>query len=112
MINSDNFADFLKTAIPGVSAFLDAYEEDVEMALSSNPYGVMSEVFWWKIFEPALKLGDGEMISRCFAVTEALLSEGTEFMRECAIIRVIPYLAGFEATQHLAGPATLSVLSS
>ncbi|WP_441294965.1 DUF7674 family protein [Kribbella pratensis] len=78
-------------------------------------FGIVSECFWWSIFEPALRANDVDAIKRCLEVTERLLDEGDSVIQDALSIRVLDYLfdpTWQEAVLRYAGPKVRRVLTS
>ncbi len=82
MVDVATLREFLRSELPEARPVLaaweakeiaDAADHDREPFLD-NVYGVMSEVFWWEVFEPAVSKSDVPVLERCYAVTEALLT--------------------------------------
>lgn len=73
-------------------------------------YSYVSEVFWWGVFEPALRTQNDEVkVERCFAALEHMLSSPDQQVRDAAGIRVTPYLlkpAWAKIVDRYAGPLT------
>jgi hypothetical protein len=77
-------------------------------------FGIISECFWWGIFEPALQANDVELIERCLQFTERLVSEGDSVIQEAVGIRVLDYLfdpAWKEVVLRYAGARVRGILT-
>ncbi|MFF1820712.1 hypothetical protein ACFVWG_25625 [Kribbella sp. NPDC058245] len=55
-------------------------------------FGVISECFWWSIFEPALRARDFVTIERCFQFADLLAEQGDQLLQDAISIRVLDYL--------------------
>ncbi|WP_148256535.1 DUF7674 family protein [Kribbella flavida] len=70
-------------------------------------FGIVSECFWWGIFEPALRADDVVAIERCLQVTERLLDEGDQVIQDALSARVLDYLidpSWQEVVRQYSGP--------
>jgi hypothetical protein len=77
-------------------------------------FGIMSECFWWGIFEPALREVDVPVIKRCLQVTERLLGEGDQVIRDALSVRVLDYLVDpswQETVRQYASPKLRRILN-
>ncbi|MFC5183592.1 hypothetical protein [Actinomadura harenae] len=123
MVDVATLRDFLRSEVPEVQAPLAAWEQR-EIAWAAeyetepfldNVYGLISEVFWWEVFEPAVSAADVPVLERCYAVTEALLTctvTPSNMIRECVCIRVLKYLRPDSPGYAFAGPVTRRLLES
>ncbi|QNE21786.1 hypothetical protein F1D05_32530 [Kribbella qitaiheensis] len=75
-------------------------EEPVRTLIRERPgegavltFGIVSECFWWGIFEPALRVHDVDVIVRCLRVAERLLDEGDQVIQDALVVRVLDYLS-------------------
>ncbi|MDR8413600.1 hypothetical protein MTP10_33295 [Nonomuraea sp. 3-1Str] len=122
MVDVATLREFLRSELPAARPVLAAWEvkESADAAdydrepFLDNVYGLMSEVFWWEVFEPAISKTDVPVLERCYAVTEALLTcdDPSNMIRECLIIRVLKYLDAQSPGYAFAGPETRRLLES
>lgn len=73
-------------------------------ALFVGVYDYISEIFWWEVFEPALRRGDDGLIERCTRFAEVLLGSSSELIREAVDIRVVSHLERWPVVLGFAGP--------
>lgn len=73
-------------------------------ALFVGVYDYISGIFWWEVFEPALRRGDDGLIERCARFVEVLLESSGELIREAADIRVVSHLERWPVVLRFAGP--------
>ncbi|MFC5747476.1 hypothetical protein [Actinomadura rugatobispora] len=73
-------------------------------------YEYISEIFWWEVFEPALKRGERQVVDRCFRIVEILLEKSDNFIREAVLIRVVVHLQELPSVRILAGDNLLKEL--
>jgi len=123
MVDVATLREFFRSELPEARPVLAAWEaEEIADAayydrepFLDNVYGLMSEVFWWEVFEPAVSAADVPVLERCYAVTETLLmcADTPSYMiRECVIIRVLKYLIPQSPGYGFAGPETRRLLES
>jgi hypothetical protein len=81
-----------------------AAEEPVRILVRERPgegavltRGVVSECFWWGIFEPALRVRGVQMIERCLQFTELVLGEDAQVIQDALGLRVLDYPFGWFA---------------
>lgn len=77
-------------------------------------FGIVSECFWWGIFEPALRGHDVAVIKRCLQLTERLLDEGDGVIQDALAARVLDYLfdpSWQETVRQYSGPTVRSILT-
>lgn len=77
-------------------------------------FGLVSECFWWGIFEPALRAHDVSLVRRCLQFTEHLLDEGDGVIRDALAIRVLDYLVDpswHEVVRKYAGPEVREIFT-
>ena len=104
-----SFADFrcyLEVDLPESRPLLEEVEQreedearDMGIILDAarvGTYGIMSDVFWWGVFQPALEHGDTKLLRKCYAVVEELIQNGDQNLLTCLQIRVVPYLESVE----------------
>lgn len=97
-------------------------EEPVRALIRERPgegavltFGIVSECFWWGIFEPALRRHDVPVIDRCLQVTERLLDEGDQVIQDALAARVLDYLfdpSWQEVVRQYSGPKVRKILSA
>jgi hypothetical protein len=78
-------------------------------------FGMISECFWWDIFEPALRGHDVPAIRRCLQLTERLLDEGDQVVQDALAVRVLDYLfdpSWRETVHRYSGPGVRRILSA
>ncbi|MFI6681535.1 hypothetical protein [Kribbella sp. NPDC050470] len=110
----DELPSILMGWFPSSKAALDEVIRERADEGAVLAFGIVSECFWWGIFEPALRLRDLEMIERCLRLTEHLLDEGDTVIHDAVIIRVIEYLfdpTWYETVLQYAGPAVRGILT-
>jgi hypothetical protein len=96
-------------------------EERVSILIRERPgegavltFGIVSECFWWDIFEPALRVRSVLAIERCLQLTELLLEEGDSVIQDALGIRVLEYLldpSWQEVVRQYSGPRVRRILS-
>jgi hypothetical protein len=106
---------YLTAAFPncrdGVLQILEVYDYDAGRGIAA--YGLLSEVFIWGIFHPAVKQRDAATIERCYEVVEELLASPDVNLHDAVAIRVIPYMSARpwrEFTQQAAGARLASAV--
>jgi hypothetical protein len=78
-------------------------------------YGIVSECFWWDIFEPALRARDVLLVVRCLQLAELLLKSGDSVIQQALGIRVVEYLfdpSWREVAHQYAGPRVREILAA
>jgi hypothetical protein len=98
-----NWRDFLWAKLPESHQLI----RDVETVDDSagehggfvGIYSYTSVVFWWGVFEPALRQNDSEVVERCISIINEvfegreLFSKGEiDLVRESLLVRVMPFL--------------------
>lgn len=73
-------------------------------------YQLISEVFWWEVFEPALRSDDRRVIDQCLGVMEILLTRSSHLVHEAVLIRVVRHLKKFPEVREHAGDALIAAL--
>ncbi|WP_155127971.1 hypothetical protein [[Actinomadura] parvosata] len=94
-----DFRAYLRRRLPEARPLLAAMEaeeaEDAAEAPGMAPadaYGVMSVIFWWGVFEPALRAGDERLAAECFGIVEELMRDADENLAQVLYIRVLEWL--------------------
>src|SRR5262245_40652595 len=82
--NSENLHTYLAEQFPDASGAIEQIRREGPDASAVNAYTLISEIFWWGIFEPALVAGDDKTIRCCFRVMEELLASDDQSIREAA----------------------------
>ncbi|MEU1387778.1 MULTISPECIES: hypothetical protein [unclassified Nonomuraea] len=101
-----DFRSFLQECIPETRPlFAEMAEEEAEHAgemcnqrdaMPAGAYEIMSEIFWWGIFEPALRDGNERLLATCYGTVEDILRRGDEDLVTCLEIRVVEWLSSAE----------------
>lgn len=101
-ISFAGFRHYLRARSPEVEALFEEVERgEREAALDAGisveevdtgTYGIMSDVFWWGVFHPALERGDVRLLRDCYAIVEEIIRDGDRNLLECLRIRVVSYL--------------------
>lgn len=115
MITYDQLPSVLVEWFPSSEESLSALIRERPGEGAVLTFGIVSECFWWSIFEPALRANDVDAIKRCLEVTERLLDEGDSVIQDALSIRVLDYLfdpTWQEAVLRYAGPKVRRVLTS
>lgn len=101
-IDDEGLVDYLSRRFPERRRDILARANELDREL----YSVVSELFWWEIFEPALRQSDADQVAASFEVVEDLLTRGSPRIKDAVRIRVTPYLIEL-AGQHdaLIGPS-------
>jgi hypothetical protein len=93
-VTSESLPTYLADQFPAAAADIERVDRESPDIPAVNAYTLMSEVFWWGIFEPALTTSDEAVIRQCFDVLEELLASNDQNVREAAGIRVTEWMAG------------------
>ncbi|RCG32610.1 hypothetical protein DQ384_03710 [Sphaerisporangium album] len=99
----DSFRTYLWDHLPEARGLLQTIaEEETEEAaelevplkeVEAGTYELVSRVYWWGVFHPALERRDEKEVERCYAVLEDLLRHGDENLVQCLEVRVVAWLA-------------------
>lgn len=99
-ISFEQFRGYLRNRLPEARPLLAEmeakeaeYAEEEGDSTPTDAYGVMSEVFWWGVFEPALRGAEEELVSRCFEIVDEILRWGDDNLIQTLHIRVLEWLA-------------------
>jgi hypothetical protein len=114
VITYDELPSILVEWFPSSEESVNALVRDMPGEGGVLTFIILSECFWWKIFEPALRASDPNMIERCFQATERLLVEGDSVVQDALSVRVLEWLldpAWKEFVLLYSGPETRRILT-
>lgn len=113
MVDSKGFRNYVWDTFPEsrpLISEIEAEEQELADSRDSEPfvgvYDYVSQVFWWGIFEPALKCDDEALVVRCYGLVEDVLETADHLLAEAVGIRVLPYLIGWRESWQFAGRRT------
>lgn len=110
MVDYKGFRNYLWATFPESHSLIleiEAEERELAEAQGSEPfmsvYDYVSQVFWWEIFEPALKRDDEALVVRCYGLVEDVLETADDLLAEAVDIRVLSHLTGWRESWKFAG---------
>lgn len=123
-VTYENVGAWLSRELPEAAQFVSELNDDaVEDASETSreiywpsPYTILSDAFFWPVLDRALEIGDCDLVRRCCATIEALLTSGDRSLVEAVEIRVVEHLvlndARWGKVAQWAGPTLRSYKKS